>query len=435
MSKVVKVLVCDDLRGDDREFENAIGDAGGDLGIETERLWGSGLKEELNKLISSADEILTGDGQPDRLQESEFDKGFDLVVLDNNLAHLEIEGARLTAEAIAGYIRAFSSAPYIVSVNKNPDVDFDLRYLIGDYTTRTDLAVNTRHLSNAALWTGKGTDVGDGFRPWYWPRLLDAGKRRREQIEFVREWLDESVSDAFGISKREFDYLSRQARSLLSQAEETGRENRGSDESSGFGATFRDVFRASGRSIPGGKERKALIEKAGKGRAETADIVARAVAADIDLWFRRDLLGPQEVLVDIPHLLMRMPFLLGGGASEPKRWNDAVDARDEPFGLDSALFRSRLTSAWLGENVWAPVPCFWWPKLRDDNELNAYFRDSDPSWADVVFCEDRSAFLPFESDDDAQPREFVAQFEGSWNRRYVTDIPGVRYTPKTRFAQ
>ena len=433
----MKVLVCDDLLEENREFENAI-EAAGQRDIETKRLYGDRLKEQLNALIEAADDVLTRGGPPGSPPETAFDGDVDLVVLDNNLAHLGIEGARLTAEAVAGYIRAFSSAPYIVSVNKNPDVDFDLRYLIGDYTTRADLAVNVGHLSNPALWTGTRVDAKDGFLPWYWPRLLKAGAKRRGQIAFVRERLDEKVSDAFGISEGAFGYLSRQARSLLSRAERTDEGNDRQSEFSGFDTTFREIFLASGRSLPSEEERRKLTGETSGDGADVKEIIARVVAADIDLWFRRDVVGPQEALVDIPHLLMRMPFLLGDRANDLTRWNEAVDAveRDETFGLDSDLFSAHLKSAWFDRNVWVPSPCFWWPTLREDDELNSYFSTKDSDWADAVFCEDRSEFLRFDPDDEASSlREFVAQFEGSWNRRYVAGIEGVRYVPKTRFAQ
>ncbi len=445
----MKVLVCDDLPEENREFENAI-EAAGQRDIETKRLCGVRLKEQLSTLIKEvstliegADRILMKDGYPEDLPETEFDKDVDLVVLDNNLAHLKIEGARLTAETVAGYVRVFSSAPYIVSVNKNPDVDFDLQYLIGDDGTRADLAVNVGHLSNPALWTGKRADAKDGFLPWYWPKLLEVGANRRAQIEFVQERLDEKVFEAFGISKVAFNYLSRQARSLLSRAEETDEESDRRREFSGFDATFRGVFLASDHSLPSEIERKELIEKLDQGVASVDSIIARAVAADIDQWFRRHVVWPQEALVDIPHLLMRMPFLLGDGANDLTHWNEAVDAveRDEPFGLDSDLFSAHLKAArfdrdvWA-RNVWAPSPCFWWPTLREDDELNSYFSKSGRDWADVVFCEDRSMFLPFGPDEGAtSPCEFVAQFEGSWNRRYVKSIEGMRYVPKTQFAQ
>ena len=125
-------------------------------------------------------------------------------------------------------------------------------------------------------------------------------------------------------------------------------------------------------------------------------IISRVVAADIDLWFRRDVLGPQESLVDVPHLLMRMPFLLGDNADEIEHWNMAVDSAGDkpPYGLDQALFTSHLEEARFKDDVWAPSACFWWSKLRDNNVLGAHFSGTtNSSWADAVFCEDRSEFV------------------------------------------
>ena len=163
------------------------------------------------------------------------------------------------------------------------------------------------------------------------------------------------------------------------------------------------------------------------------------MAAEIDFWFRRDLLGPQEVLVDIPHLLMRMPFLLGEKANDIQAWNASVHTpqiEGPPFGLDQALFDDHLAKAMFKQSIWSPSPCFWWPTLRENDDLNACFSAGDREWADAIFCEDRSEFLsPDPEGGNSSPVEFVAQFEGTWNRRYVADIEGFRYAPKTRFAQ
>lgn len=432
----MKILVCDDLPEKDQEFENAIQEAN-PPDIDIGRLFGDKLKQQLNTLFEGANAILGDCEVADNPLPTEFDSA-DLVILDNNLAHLGIEGARLTAEAIAGYIRAFSCTPYILSINKNPDVDFDLRYLIGDYTTRSDLAVNADHLSNLALWTQKRADAKSGFLPWYWPKLLDVAKDRRKKIQFVQARLDETVSDALGIGADNFDSLSRQARALLSLAEETKENEAGGGRPRGTTATFRDVFLASSRSLPNKEDRTILQDKAGQDIGNVDAIVARVVAADIDFWFRRDVLGPQEVLVDIPHLLMRMPFLLGESAGDIERWNTVVDAarNDRPFELDPKLFDKHLKKAAFEQKQWISSPCFWWPQLRENDELNARFSAGDTNWADAVFCEDRSEFLPLNPKNNASPpHEFVAQFEGSWNRRYVANMEDVRYVPKTRFAQ
>ena len=110
----------------------------------------------------------------------------DTVLIDNNLAHLDISGTRLTGESIIGYIRCFSAVPYVVSLNKNPDVDFDLQDLVGDHETRADVALNVDHLAVPGLWDRSHHKEGE-FLPWYWPELTNAPERRRKQIAFVNE--------------------------------------------------------------------------------------------------------------------------------------------------------------------------------------------------------------------------------------------------------
>ena len=433
----MNVLICDDLKEQNQQLEDEIKRA--DVpDIQTTRLNGRALKNQLELLLKGADTVLTGRNDASRTRETAFDKDVDVVVLDNNLAHLPMQGARLTAEAIAGYVRAFSSAPYIVSVNKNPDVDFDLDFLIGDYTTRTDLAINDRHLSNAALWTHKRTDATDGFLPWYWPTLLSAAYNRRQQIAFVRDHLDDNISDALGFTDADYLTLSPHARSLLSQAEDADDGTSPPDGPVGARATFRQIFLASSRSLPSSDDRRILSNRLRKGTDKLKQIVARVVAAEIDLWFRRDVLGPQDVVVDIPHLLMRMPFLLGKEANKLERWNSAVDASagTPPFGLDTRVFQKHLKGAEFTGSPWQPSQCFWWSRLRDNNQLNKFFATKPPNWADVVFCEDCSEFRAMNpADQPMSPTEFAARLEGAWNRRYVALLDAFHYVPRTRLVQ
>ena len=428
----MKVLICDDLPQDNEVLANAVCQAN-PTNVEVDRLFGTDLKAELNKLIHSVDSILqTADSHP-KLTETAFDNDVDLVILDNNLAQLDIEGARLTAEATAGYIRAFSSASYIVSVNKNPEVDFDLSYLVGDHTTRADLAVNANHLANPALWTHKRAHAKGGFLPWYWPALLHAADDRRTQIKFVVDHLDDAVLDTFGFTKGDFRSLPRQARSLLSQADEIQGPSSSAEDFSR--ATFREVFLVSSHSLPNMKERQLLSRKLAEGAEYIAEIVSRVVAAEIDLWLRREILGPQDVLIDIPHLLTRMPFVLGNGSTELIGWNAAVDAvsGQRPFGLDKTLFEKHLATAQFEHNPWAVLPYFWWSRLRENEDLNRLFSSTSTNCADGVFCEDCSEFRSMASKE--QPTEFAAQFEGSWDRRYVALLDGIRYVPRTRLVQ
>ncbi len=428
----MRILVCDDLPDDDATLADTAS-RGVPQHVELHRLCGGQLKECITQLIAEANEVLESEATVE-CPASDFDDA-DIIVVDNNLAHLAIDGVRLTAEAIIGYIRSFSSAPYIVSVNKNPDVDFDLRYLIGDYPSKADLAVNESHLAEPALWARNKETVTGDFLPWYWPSLTDAARTRRHQIQNVCENLNEPLLRTLKFDSDSVDALTRQARSILSQAAVGSTNGEGEDEF--VGVTFLDVFRASNRSLAVKSEREALERKLDDGALGIRHMIARAIAADIDFWFRRDVLGPQNVLVDVPHLVMRMPFLLGDRANDVEAWNATANVTYDgaPFGLDQTLYDEHLKSALYSGTQWVSRPCLWWDALRDNENLNACLLEtSGEEWPDVVFCEDVSEFRPFEQPDGSHAAEFVTQLEGAWNRRYVANLDGWHYVPRTRLA-
>lgn len=427
----MKVLVCDDRQ---RECEDAVREING-LQIpelQVELLYFEELREVLEGFFQG---IGIDDDDSQAPVQSKFDD-YDIVFLDNNLSALGIRGARLTAEAIAGYIRAYSSSTYIVSLNKNPGVDFDLGFLIGDYSTVTDLALNTEHLANKALWTGDINDTVDGFKPWYWPALSKEHKRRKKQISFVGENLEASVFSALGFPSEVARYISRHATETLSLNADylaTSLDTSASVEQ----ITFGDFFLARNRSIQNREDREKLLTLA-QSSDPTAqackEMVCRLVAADIDLWIRRDLIAPQDALVDIPHLLVRMPFLCGSQASNPEKWQETLAISTSPFGLDPELYQKYLEPNRLKHDMWAIAPTFWWPLLKTNEDLNNLFFTSEGDWAEVVFCEDTSSFLDQQPADQKPLSEFEAEFEGAWRRRYVKTIPNYGYFPRSRFA-
>ena len=199
----MRILVCDDI---EKKGEHTRSEIAARTGHETELLSEDRLRREIDKLFERAWTVLHPKSPAPATENemSAFTSDFDIAILDNNLSALDIAGARHTAESIAGYVRAFGNIPYIVSLNKNPEVDFDLRFLVGDYQTQTDLALNANHLSNLALWTGDPEDTPDGFLPWYWPALNNAADRRREQIRFVADRLDEPDPGIAGIPSVHF---------------------------------------------------------------------------------------------------------------------------------------------------------------------------------------------------------------------------------------
>ena len=422
----MKILVCDDIA---RRGAKTCSDIEAATGHQVELTAGQPLKEAIEGLVdhvryvmkgTKASQAAKGDGA------SVFRQPFDMVILDNNLSDLRIAGARHTAESIAGYARAFGKIPYIVSLNKNPHVDFDLRHLVGDHQTLADIAVNDTHLKNPGLWTGKPQDATDGFLPWYWPTLNEAPNRRRKQIRCVAASLDQGVLASMQFPRSATTYLSRRARGALSP-----------DAARVQSVTFRKFFLTACRSLPNLADRRRLA-KAASADERACDGVSQIVAGEMERWIRRNLLGPQDCLVDLPHLLMRMPFLLGRRASELQSWNRAVVTRESPYGLSDGIYTNHLreTSAEGIQDLWTEGPCFWWRDLKDDIELNRMFYRAETPWIDTVFCEDSSRFVCVSEDaDKPAAMEFSAEFEGSWNRRHIEYLPRKQYAPKSRLAK
>lgn len=426
----MKILVCDDLADRAKEIAETVKEANqGDIDVQ-EPLVKDKFIEELKKLFGRAKRCLADPQSYNESEKLRFDD-VDIVIIDNNLANLDVDGTRLTAESIVGYVRAFTSAAYLVSLNKNPDVDFDLRYLVGDFTTRADLALNQEHLANPALWTGNPSDAKDGFFPWYWPCLSKVADRRRDQVDFVINRLDEAIFSALKVPTEEvMGFLSLHARGALSP--EALSDGQGEEGASLVGLTFRDVFVARDRSLPIKDDRESLVNVDSH---IIRAVIGRVVAADIDLWIRRDVLGPQDALIDVPHLLSRFPLLLGTRASDVAGWNGSLGTSAPPFGMEPDLYEQHIAGAKLQLDVWVPSPAFWWPKIKASEKLNELFvQAKQEEWADVVFCEDRSIFVERTPTDGTPPTEFSAEFEGSSTRRSVAKIDGIRYAPRSRFA-
>jgi hypothetical protein len=420
----MNILVCDDLENRCTELAEAVEKGHGGPDTLT-KLHGERLTLELTQLFARVAAVVKDSRRPVDDEGLAFDAA-DIVVIDNNLTHLSGVG-RLTAEAVIGYVRCFTDAKVVVSANKNPDVDFDLRYLIGDYQSRADVAVNTNHLSNPFLWTGDPNKATDGFAPWYWPILSTWPDRRSQQLESIASNFETPILPSLGFptDADSLAFLSRHAMgALYSGATSEGVEGSKAIEE----VTFKDVFTSRSRSIATDEERTGLLSAAADSESRTAAV--KAVAADIDLWLRRDVLGPQEMLVDVPHLLLRMPFLLGSAASNPAAWNLAIRAEEAPFTLDQSLFAAHVEKTRF-EPAWSQRPTFWWPKLQQDAALTDAFRAAEKKWADVVFLEDTSTFV--ERTKEPPPREFKAEFEGSWNSRFVQRLETYGYLPHARF--
>ena len=371
---------------------------------------------------------------------SDFD-GYDLIVLDNNLAELSFQGLPITSEAIAGFLRAFSDTPYVVSLNKNPSVDFDLKYLIGDFESKADLALNTEHLECQALWGAHGKSGGD-FAPWYWPNLLAAPARRREQIQFVLDHLDEPILSSLGFPKSAIQSLSRRAVAFLSSAaaQPGNAANTGSKPLTRV--TFWNHFQNSGRSLPidyrasvafpdakSEDTRRNRLLSATKAPDDPASrqIIARVVAGELDYWFRRDVLATQDVLVDAPHLKMKIGLAPDG----VKGVDDSVAATTAPFGFLAQIHAQLLVKRAFGHVAWIGRPAFWWTDIESDKNL-ATVRAEHAAKAIWVFCEDTRSFV--EQGGTTSAVSFVPEGGKPWAPLFVQRVQNKGYMPASQFA-
>lgn len=423
----MRVLVCDDRkRGAGENVQRMIEKT---AHHETVLLSAADLTKAITDFFRCRVEPVLRGNYSRQTQEdsaSVLTSGFDIAILDNNLSELDFGGTRQTAESIAGYLRAFGNIPYVVSLNKNPHVDFDLRHLVGDHETRADLAVNETHLSNRALWNGDPDDATDGFLPWYWPVLNDAPARRRAQIQFVEEHFAEPILKSLGFPTSALSSLSRHAKGALSPETE--------HVTSLAKVTFKTFFVKACRSLPIRADRERLARAVPRENLART-VMSRVAAGELDRWIRRDLLGPQDVLVDLPHLLMRMPFLLGQRANDVKHWNEAASSTRRPYGLSLQLYDEHLHKARFVHDAWTKSPCFWWRTLKSKDDLNKMFWQDSSSWAEAVYCEDTSRFRQGNAEAGRPATEFAAEFDGSWNRRYIADLRGKHYVPKSRLVK
>ena len=111
-------------------------------------------------------------------------------------------------------------------------------------------------------------------------------------------------------------------------------------------------------------------------------------------------------------------------------------AREAPFGLDQNIYDEYVADARFSYDHLLKAPCFWWPKLKENEILNELIFESSRNWPDVVFCEDLSQFRHFSPHGEAaEPMEFATEFEGSLSRRYASLVPSRSYSPKSRLTR
>jgi hypothetical protein len=334
-----------------------------------------------------------------------FDEA-DVLVIDYDLVHVDEDNTRYTGEEVARLARAFSECGVVVVLNQFVEAQFDLG-LRGHMESFADLNIDGALLGNEGLWReGPWT----GFRPWHWSVLDRAAQQFRKRVAFLsdRQNLASGILQVLGMTQCDAEHLSDGAFGFLAPKVESYTEI--------AQWTFTDFLRdnsAAGDT----RDVKALIEN-------DSAACARLVASRVAKWLEREVLGPQDVLVDIPHLIQRCPFLLQGDISDRETWDRAIN------GNRNDLKELVPTGAWFGATDWLSRPAVWWHQLQVHGpfgEARAAFDYG--SVPDFVFLEDASRFGLLD-----EAREFRAGFHNIYDRRYLKIYTGIRYAPQRRLA-
>ena len=322
----------------------------------------------------------------------------DALVIDYALFDLD---SSVTGERIAYLARCYSKCGVIVALNQYPpyvEEYFDLT-LRGHLESYADINIPSISLSNPGLWS----EPWNGFRPWVWPIIPNAIDKFQYRVNELKEHLNDKILEFLGFSDVNTLTMPRSVTEFLSRKNTDTTIFREFVESEG-----------SGNGLRGRKEQPINDEA-----------VARIAAARIACWLEYGVLPGQNILVDTPHLVSRFPSLLNKKSTSMRVLNStATFSEPSELGLSNVIDQFRFT-----RKNWLSRPAWFWNDLRDNENIDEVKNPYTVHRLEQVFCEDISKYI---KKDDA--REFVADLDSPYARRYVKQLQDIQYTPLVRFS-
>ena len=382
-----------------------------DSGAHVQAGTASEIKDELLVLHKRRKLYMESNGGGDGDQVSKLDDT-DILIVDNDLFDLSSLND-LSAETVANRAGVYTDCACIVVLNLNPDLDFDLT-LLGHPESKADLHINDKFVADLGLWQQCPRE-DSAFRPWHWPLLVQAVGLYKSRVEELIKLLDSNERDMPILDYFRFDdgskrRLSRSAQAFLhpgKRAEET---------------SFMDFIDGNAMAVSQ-MDGKLISER--KDFEKTARIGARRISK----WLARYVLGPQDVLMDLPHLVEKMPFVVPVDKQEcGEFWNSCARLEREPDELAKKFGIERFQM----EN-WFDRPVFWTGGMETEENVGRLLKATGVNPLGLVFCEDSSAFHPAEV-----CYQFVAAHNSMSDSRFVRwleegDI-AIRYGPQSRLA-
>jgi hypothetical protein len=323
----------------------------------------------------------------------------DVFIVDYDLLHATAGMASfITGENVAYLARCYSGVGVIIALNQfYTDNFFDLT-LSSHLDSFADLNISDKQLANSGLWTA---DWPQGsFRPWHWPVVPDFVGRLARRVAALSGHLDEPITNYLSFPNEIVDFLDRKIVSFIATADKDIRD-----------VTFRQFVHSSGQGLRG------------KDVAGSDELSARIAASRIGAWLERAVLASQDVLVDRPHLVERVPSVVGG-FDNLEAVQHAIRLTDSASPLEMISDAEFINADWLSREAW------WWPEIESAERLVELREPWTFAGLPIVFCEDTSTF---KSRDEAQA--FISGLPSPFARRFVSRVPGVVYRPQVRFAR
>ena len=267
-----------------------------------------------------------------------------------------------------------------------------------------DLNIGSGLIGTPGLWRDPPWKK---FRPWSWQTLSKAVENQKARVEFVEKKLNQSIVKAFGMEAEDIVHLSDTGFGFVAP------------DASDYKVFQEQTFKSFLENTIDGRDANSVV-KTDSGSLRPA---AQFVGARIGKWLEREVLGPQDVLIDIPHLIQLYPFLLDADVKEIKAWNNAIHNKD-------TLKNAVPDDCWFEPDGFLSRPVIWRRRLEKNKEFQTRRAKFDYALVpEIVFLEDVSVFAPL-----SEATGFRAGFHNSFDRRYVKVVEGFTYSPQRRFA-
>jgi hypothetical protein len=303
-----------------------------------------------------------------------------------------------TGELASKYVRCFSKCRLVIALNQFGHNPFDLT-LKCHPKSYADLNIGSDQLDNPGLWGGETKN----FRPWYWPDIPQYLANVQRKIDDLEDNLDKTIFDFFGISK---EILGTIPRSII--------EFLGPDPQK---TTFNIFLTESGNGLD---EKDKSIEKIND------EILRLLLASRISKWLEFLVLPGQNTLIDAPHLVHRYPSLLSGNHTSIDSWNKTA-LLDNPQNIGIAY--EKIEKFRFKKDFWLSRPAWFWNELSNYQKIKEVSEPWTRESIEFVFCEDSSKFYKKEDG-----KEFLAELDSPYIRRYVHKFDNVTYEPRFRFS-